>query len=175
MVVEPRNRLVFPVLIVLLCVLGASGWFLLQSQSPRTDMPLYIAMPLLADQTLHSDCPLAAQGCIVQIEDGPLAITLRPQGLPALTPLTLELAGTFASHANDWLVWFEGQDMEMGRHFFSPKSGPAQSSSDLLYFSGMIPVCSIDERMVWLLNVQFAYNGQLTRVVFEIMTRHDTH
>jgi len=78
--------------------------------------------------------------------------------------------GNKLSELENILAWFEGRDMNMGQHFilFSTEN----DMNSRINGTGMIPVCTIDENMVWRLIVQFTYQGQAMRVEFDLSSEN---
>ena len=127
---------------------------------------------LPVDQTINIDCPIAQKPCAVRMGTLSMQVSLSPKNLPALQALTLTISdlSEHMSRSSDWLVWLEGRDMDMGRHVLNRLVSEESSSQDRLLFGGMIPVCTVDSHMTWLLNVQFANNGQRYRLVLAAST-----
>jgi hypothetical protein len=94
-----------------------------------------------------------------------LHFKLSPPDAPPMEPLTLRVSGISGIHlqANDIKVWFEGRDMSMGQHYMLPVVHHTQEASEVLLeertFKGMIPICSVDESMVWRLVVEFPFDS----------------
>jgi hypothetical protein len=125
--------------------------------------------------SIFSDCSLEKKSCIVSLKDNhEIIFNLEPKGLPVMELLSLSVDGISVeglSNAQNMLkVWFEGRDMSMGRHFMLPASNNDVSFNVAPKFKGMIPVCSIDTEMVWLLNAQFIHQSLLYQVQFQLQT-----
>ena len=118
--------------------------------------------------TILSECPLEKMSCIISIPNGQtLSFHLEPKGLPVMEPLMLSVAGLGAIKKSALKVWFEGKSMNMGVHYMLP--APINNKfSDQMIFKGMIPVCSIDKEMVWLLNVDISINSQAFKIQFQL-------
>ena len=115
--------------------------------------------------TIHSDCSLQKMPCKVFMPDGQMLLfVIEPNSLPAMEPLRLSVTGG-AILKNPFKVWFEGKNMNMGRHYMLLDHNKNQAF-DKKIFKGMIPVCSIDNEMVWLLNVEVALKNQLFKIQF---------
>ena len=121
--------------------------------------------------SILSDCSLEKTSCVVNLKDNhKIIFNLEPKGLPVMELLTLSIEGLSDSQ-NILKIWFEGMGMSMGTHFMLPVSNNNDSFNNYLTnFKGMIPVCSIDAQMLWLLNVQFKHKSQLYLVQFQLKT-----
>ena len=62
----------------------------------------------------------------------------------------------------------------MGTHYMLPVSKQADSMNVPYRFQGMIPVCTMDSGMVWLLNAEFIDKSQLYQVQFQLKTAADS-
>ena len=91
---------------------------------------------------------------------------LLPKGLPAMAPLVLSITG-LGNVKESLKVWFEGKNMHMGMHYMLPATNKSQLY-DQKVFQGMIPVCSIDEEMVWLLNVDIPIQNHIFNIQFQL-------
>lgn len=156
----------------LLAVLAgmATLLWLFMSADPDQQAPFL----LKPDVNVNVPCDLSRQLCRVNLGEFALETTLSPAGLPELQPLQMTIRSDAESGVkfDSWFAWFEGRDMDMGRHFFRVPVG--RSSSDGVEMSGMIPVCSVDRQMVWRLAVQFRHNHQLYRLNYELQSTHDS-
>jgi hypothetical protein len=126
------------------------------------------------DHLIKVDCDLSIKDCPIRLGDLSMTLSLNPTGLPALTPLQLSISKPSPSieEARSWSVWFVGRDMDMGRHLMTPapiegaeQGGHSGSGINSMQYTGMIPVCTVDRSMMWLLNVQFAWRSELYRFV----------
>lgn len=127
---------------------------------------------LQVDENILVNCPLQFETCRLNLTDGvKLGITLSPEGLPAMKPLTLKLESDqidFLKISN-FNASFKGRDMEMGYHTLTLNS----QSSNLLLAEGLIPLCPMDPMMVWVLNVTFEHQSKVTSLTFEVSSeRH---
>jgi hypothetical protein len=111
-------------------------------------------------KVIQSDCHFERGWCEVALSEASiLRFHLSPPGLPAMEPLTLSITSSdnLDHIASSVRVWFEGVDMNMGQHFMLPvpenSLGNISGSVSQLSFTGMIPVCTIDEKMIWRLVV----------------------
>ena len=68
-------------------------------------------------------------------------------------------------------AWFEGRDMEMGRHFLSFQGNDLDDDANFLLAKGMIPVCTIDPDMPWRLVINFEYQGEVLQVNFDVSVK----
>lgn len=145
--------------ILLLCL------FVYFLQLPPVD-PLHVE----PDQRVSVHCPLQAQACRVHLGDLVLELSLSPKGLPALETLSLEISSLTPSSPalTNFKAWFEGRDMEMGHHVFNRVSVP----NNTIRAETMIPVCSIDSKMIWRLNIDFDYADKYTRLQFDLSSDH---
>jgi len=120
------------------------------------------------DEILRVHCPIQSQSCLINLANGvKLEISLNPNGLPALKPLTLQLRSDQIDFQQvaQFKASFVGRDMEMGHH--SLALSPS-TNSNLLLAKGLIPLCPMDPNMVWVLNVQFKYQNKVTMLTFEV-------
>jgi len=122
------------------------------------------------DSLIKVDCNLSEVACPIRMGELQFEVAMTPKGLPVLEPIRLAIKGqTPVIDASQWLVWFEGRDMEMGRHILVPSDDASQSQKSFL---GIIPVCTVDENMVWLLNVQLSADNTVRRFVFAMTSDH---
>ncbi len=157
-------------LVVLLLVLLADKWLPLDGSSA------FVAEP---DHVISVDCDIGHNACPIRLGDIKMTLSLTPDGLPALIPLRLAVSDSSIAvqEAESWLVWFEGRDMEMGVHQLLPEpsglpvSKDASRSNNAVVFSGIIPICSVDSAMTWLLNVQFVWRAKLYRFMLPASAR----
>lgn len=120
--------------------------------------------------SIYSDCALDQESCIVSLQGNQsLIFKLGPKGLPAMEPLFLSIKG-LNSPQNSLKVWFEGRDMDMGTHYMLPISQKDESTKSFYKFKGMIPVCSVDTKMVWLLITEFMYENKRHQIQFQLNT-----
>ena len=120
------------------------------------------------DQLVHVNCPLKRQTCLINLgADFKLEVSLSPEGFPAMEPLVLQLKSSRINfkQIKHFSAFFEGRDMEMGKHSLS-LSKPLESG--VLLAKGLIPLCPMDPNMVWRLNIQFEYQEKMTSLQFEI-------
>ena len=154
--------------------LGAIAALLfLADWSPRYQEPNIQSVP---DHLINVDCDLSTKVCPIRLGDLSMTLSLNPAGLPALTSLQLSISerSSAIEEAQSWSVWFVGRDMDMGRHLMTlaPQVGAekgeyAESGVDSMQYTGMIPVCTVDRSMMWLLNIQFAWRSELYRFVLQ--------
>jgi len=119
-------------------------------------------------QLVHVNCPLKKQSCLINLgKDFKLEVSLSPKGFPAMEPLILQLKSSQIDfkQIKHFSAFFEGRDMEMGKHSLS-LSKPLESG--VLLAKGLIPLCPMDPNMVWRLNIQFEYQEKMTSLQFEI-------
>ena len=139
------------------------------------ESPLLVVDPDSVDQLVRVHCGLHQGPCRLNFAGLEVEATLNPLGLLTMTPLVLELVSVEQSRnfSSPWKVWFEGRDMDMGRHFMHPRAPDSTILRDdahafRAHFDGMIPICSIDPDMSWLLNLQTVINEQVVRFSFEL-------
>jgi len=123
---------------------------------------------LKVDEVVRVHCPIQSQSCLINLANGAkLEISLTPNGLPALKPLTLQLKSNQIDFQQvvQFEALFAGRDMEMGQHslVLSPST-----NSNMLLAKGLIPLCPMDPMMVWELKVQFKYQNKVTLLTFEV-------
>lgn len=114
-------------------------------------------------------CPLHEKVCSVNLGGGLLTIQLSPNGLPALQPLTLGLSSSdILLHKTE--AWVDGKDMDMGRHYFEPQdiSVQAENGVQTQSFKGMIPLCSIDQNMIWRLHLVIPVGEKWEELIFDM-------
>lgn len=152
--------------LLLVSIIVLSFWGLPDLRLPDHSLQ---APPLLpVHQSMRSKCPVTRQACTIVIDGKPLLFRLRPDGLPALTPLNLEVQiDEQLASSSDWSAWFEGRSMDMGLHFLALDEGHSTENAGLVHLSGMIPLCTVDAHMLWMLNVQFVYQNKRYRVLFD--------
>ncbi len=136
-----RNLLVSALILFLFGVC----YVLIGRQSP---MPVVIS---------KASCQLSNTPCTVSLPGhGRFTIALNPMGLPAMEPLQLKMTGLDISPENikDMKLWFQGRDMYMGQHFLQPDLPKSIANEASMEFDGMIPVCTVDNNMVWQLVIE---------------------
>lgn len=140
--------------LVLLCVIG----FFYLSEIDSIDQ---------SESVINSpDCILTVNSCSVLIsENQTLTINLNPKPLEALKPLSLKISGQNKNDVN-FKVWFEGRDMFMGQHYLIPENIDLETQETL--FSGMLPVCTSGEEMIWRLNIEFSHKSEKKRIQFDV-------
>lgn len=116
---------------------------------------------------IHSDCSLEKIPCEISLPNGlALLFNLEPKGLPVMDPLVLTING-LEFIEEPLKVWFEGKSMNMGIHYMLPSPISSRVPGEYI-FNGMIPVCSIDKNMVWLLNVDVPIKSQVFNIQFQL-------
>ena len=83
-----------------------------------------------------------------------------------MEPVFLSIAGLSGS-LKFHKAWFEGRDMNMGKHFLLPVNEDNSDIPDLTVLKGLIPVCHIDSSMIWRLVVEFQYKEGVIQLYFE--------
>ena len=123
---------------------------------------------LTEDEVVHVHCPIHQKNCLIHLAGGAkLELSLSPEGLPALKPLTLKLN----AHDIDFDAFtyfdasFSGRDMEMGHHSLVVNSSVTKNE---LTATGIIPLCPMDPNMVWVLSVKYQYKNKVTVLMFEV-------
>lgn len=152
-------------IVALVILLGITGlFFLFKKPEPATNLNI-----------VKSECHFENGVCQVELaEFQPLRFELSPADLPAMEPLFLKitwLANPKTSFSH-FKVWFEGRDMNMGQHFMLPEQDQHSKtlpSPEILTFKGMIPVCSVDERMVWRLIIEYSEAENRQQIHFDIL------
>lgn len=122
-------------------------------------------------ETLHPEvsvsrnitCSLTSGSCEIPIAGGSISVNLRPRSLPALKPLTIEVKSPNGL-GQDSVLWFEGRDMEMGQHHLSA----SKDGENVQVYNGMIPVCSVDQDMIWQLHVVAKFNDEWQEWIFDL-------
>lgn len=95
-----------------------------------------------------------------------LQFDLSPKGLPVMESLELSVTG-LGELKNPLKIWFEGKSMYMGMHYMLQSATKSQFPGQKI-FQGIIPVCSVDQEMVWLLNVDVPYKNQMLNIQFRM-------
>jgi len=123
------------------------------------------------DHLVELPCDIANQVCRINLGALQFRVSLSPEGLPALEPLTFRVRAesSLISEFEAGALWFDGKEMDMGLHWGQLQVTPDQNE---LRFKAMVPVCTIDREMVWRLNFQFEYESQRYRFVFDAHPRH---
>lgn len=157
---------------VVLCIALFAAYFVIKNNSDLifTDP----SKKYLPPATVHySDCALNRGACVVTAGDTEIELSFDPADVPPLEPLLLTVQLPDHIGAGDILLWFEGRDMDMGRHFLSATGEVKPVSGDLMMhtFNGMIPVCTVDESMVWAFHVRLTVENQVHEHVFELTSR----
>lgn len=156
-----------------LALLGISAafliFFLFQDRSGFTPSPTGSAEVPISNIPV-SHCSLNQGRCLVELEGASVHFEIHPKRVPPLEPLKLIVKYDSPTELKEPLIWFSGRDMEMGVHFFQEvsTSESAESESSVRVFKGMIPVCTIDQRMVWQLHSQLTINHLRYEVVFDL-------
>ena len=133
-------------------------------------------------KVIQSDCHFEHGLCELELSEAvSLSFQLTPNGTPAMEPLYLTIAGLegFDDAHRVLKVWFEGKNMYMGQHFMLPVQEPAAKGiahlNDALSLRGMIPVCSVDENMVWRLVVELPLEQEKSITFLENQRRQQIH
>lgn len=114
-----------------------------------------------------SDCPLEKMPCKISIPNGQsFTFDLVPKGLPVMESLALSVTG-LEGVKEPLKVWFEGKNMYMGMHYMLPVLIKPQLH-DQQDFQGIIPVCSLDKEMVWLLNFDIPIKNNVFNIQFQL-------
>lgn len=122
------------------------------------------------DHRIHVPCDLRAGPCKVRVGDMAFDLSLEPGVAPPLTPLNVSISSANQSiNLAQWYLWFQGKEMDMGVHWLQAK---APTNGEALTFSGMIPVCTVDQDMVWQLVAHTRLNDQDYRLFFEFVSEH---
>tara|TARA_R110001592_G_scaffold61350_4_gene186947 strand:- start:5354 stop:5809 length:456 start_codon:yes stop_codon:yes gene_type:complete len=118
--------------------------------------------------TVYSDCSLDKESCVVSLQGNrEIIFKLEPKGFPAMEPLFLSVHG-LNDIKNNLKIWFEGKGMNMGIHYMLPIPDQVEPIYTSYRYKGMIPVCTIDSKMVWLLKTEFVYEGNLHQIQFQL-------
>ncbi len=153
-------------LVLVMALLGLA-FFLFSTEDP------VLAEPKSPDYSFNSECSLNTNDCLLHLAES-LDINFRisPEEIRALErfDLKVSVSGQASEKVSGLIAWLEGRDMDMGTHFLSLSESTFEAQKPLI-FSGVIPVCSIDDDMVWRLVVSFVYGGQVMQVNFELQTQ----
>lgn len=154
----------------LIVIIGSVVYFLSEGQfgSQQSDKEV--------DHTYYSDCLSSAPDCLLHISSNlELNIRIEPLEIVPLERFRIHLSSPIESSLDDisdLIVWVKGRDMDMGKHILTQ----ASQGNDLtqgVSLTGMIPVCTVDDDMVWRLVVSFMHKGKLVHVNLDLKTtRH---
>lgn len=154
-------------LVILVLVVGASiTWWLMPNKK------VALGPQALLEQTVNHQivvpCELSNSPCKVRMGEFSFDLRLLSEQLKSLSPVTVELSTQNPELAQaDWSLWFQGRDMDMGVHWLQQ-----QQSSQAQTYSGMIPICTVDEAMTWQLIVQTQWQGEVYRSSFDFQVEH---
>lgn len=118
-------------------------------------------------------CNLSVQACQIELDNG-ASLQVMPLGIvEALNPVDLMMTviGNAELRVSSFIVSFEGKTMDMGRHIMIPQKVADQQSTQF-HFKGMIPVCSVDPSMAWVIIIEFTLGPKHYRAVWDIETGH---
>lgn len=103
-------------------------------------------------------CELDQSFCTANVAEQAITLTPLPANLPPMQNLSFQVKHVGQAHITMTRLWLTGRDMYMGEHYFGIPSnkGPAVTQ-----FRGMIPLCTQDARMVWLVNLEMKIEGTL--------------
>ena len=142
------------VLATLLVTLIVIVWFSTTTTDSNSENPVAIAM---------TSCALNEESCDVSVFGQPVTLSLLPIGLPTMAPLTLTIKDK-GLDLDDVMIWIDGKNMDMGRHFFQPESEKQGART----YKGMIPLCTLGDDMVWEMSIVFSMDGQSLQYDFEM-------
>lgn len=149
-------------IIFLFLLIGIASYF-------SNDIAPFIGEPIDSEQEaklILSDCSISESSCLVNIGiENTLTLDLQPKPLPVMETLFVVLRvgeGLLFQKA-----WFEGRDMNMGKHYLLPDNDSKKVSDNQIILKGMIPVCHIENSMTWRLVVEFVYKQELIQIHFE--------
>ncbi len=114
-----------------------------------------------ADPAVSLDCVEGYPRCHTQLEKESLHLAVEPETLPAMHTLQVSLQG--AEHIGWQSAAFTGVDMDMGWHPLRIIKGAQPGEYQL---EGMIPICSVNSRMRWQLEMTAQINGKSQRVLW---------
>ena len=122
-----------------------------------------------AVQIIDNTCFIENKPCLISLPHiSDLSIHLSQIPVPAMEQITLTVSGIPKDQLS-LKIWFEGKDMDMGKHYLLPLPNKGNKGMDAVTeFTGMIPVCSLDNNMVWLLIVELSNQDLLFRVRFPL-------
>lgn len=133
----------------------------------RTSSDLSASAPLVTPPLYIQDCAPSRTSCSVRVGFITLRIQLQPQGLPAMVPLTLRVDTETLADVQIVRAWFEGRDMDMGRHELAPLPG---NDTTAIMWGGVIPVCSVNPQMMWQLKLLLQLRDEQQQIVFDLAT-----
>ena len=158
------NRVIVSSVIVL-AMIGFSLVFFSEWSKSRSEVHK-------VDLTFNSECLYEKGDCVLHLAKSlKLNVKSTPSEIRALErfQLSVSVPGSEAAEITELIVWVEGRDMDMGKHFLNlPEAG--FSLHDGVSVSGVIPVCTIDVNMVWRLVMSFKHRGKLINVNLDLKT-----
>lgn len=128
-----------------------------------------VSLPQATSRLYVQDCSPSRGACSVSLDATTIQVELQPSGLPAMVPLTLRVGVSSQVGVQLLRAWFEGRDMDMGRHELTPLNQDDASGAGIM-LRGVIPVCSVNPMMVWQLKLLIEVNSIQQLVVFDLAT-----
>jgi hypothetical protein len=122
---------------------------------------------------IQSDCLLEKKSCRIMLPNSQEFIfNIEPKVIPAMELFTLSIE-RLGKEPKAFKVWLEGKDMNMGSHYMLPVPS-AENLTEIQEFQGMIPVCSVDKNMIWLLKIEIPSDDQFFQIQFHLQTKLNT-
>lgn len=156
-----------------LCAATLVLFFLLDNSQFNPALKTLDSVPVSSRQV--SSCSLHKGVCTIRLDGLDMSLDMSPRHLPPLEPVQLTVVSPATLKALNMLTWFEGQDMDMGRHYLSEgASSNGLENTSTMTFRGMIPVCTVDQDMIWQLHLRVEADAQLHEYVFNLQSgNHD--
>ncbi len=124
------------------------------------------------DQRIHTQCKTDTSCYLNLTRQLKLGVDIEPKSLPVLTPLSIRIQPQLQD-IDDFQIthaWFEGRDMDMGKHFLDIRA----TEDQVWLLNGMIPVCTVDRAMIWRLVIRYTLDGLLTELQIDLgASEHD--
>lgn len=153
--------------ILVLVVAVAITWWLMPNKTAALGPQALLEQ--VVNHSISVPCELSSSACKVRMGEFSFDLRLLSGQLKSLTPITIELSTQQPELAQaDWSLWFQGRDMNMGVHWLQQQQPPSQAA----IYSGMIPICTVDEAMTWQLIVQTQWQGEIYRSSFDFQVEH---
>ena len=119
-----------------------------ESNSISKTNPITIAMRCQPDQSF----------CTANVAEQEITLAPLPANLPPMQNLSFEVKHRGETDVTMMRLWLTGRDMYMGQHYFEAANSAGLAVTQ---FRGMIPLCTQDARMVWLVNLEIKIEGTL--------------
>lgn len=112
---------------------------------------------------VYLSCTFIRGECRAEQDGMTWHLSLSPSHFPALERLSLSVQVPAQFRVQQ--LYFEGANMEMGRHFIQELK---QRTANRYAGKGMIPVCSVDSEMAWQLVAVVEHDSGLLKVIWPL-------